>query len=211
MEKLIFLIQTTLLFPLRLFSKISPFALIRNSKVEKTAAVGFGSRVYGSSIGRYTYIGRNSTVCNTRVGNFCSIADKCIISPGKHPMHMVSTSPVFYNRSNVLKKCFNEVSFEEYDPISIGNDVWIGTNALIMGGITVGNGAIIGAGAVVTRDVPPYSIVGGVPANIIKMRFDENTITDLEKISWWEFDDKQLLNHAPFMNSPESLLNVINN
>ncbi len=116
-----------------------------------------------------------------------------MIGGGKHPLDFVSTSPVFYSQRNALKKCFNKIDFKEYDNTVIGNDVWIGSNAFIKGGVTVGHGAVIGAYAVVTKDIEPYSIVGGNPAKVIRKRFDEATIGKLLETKWWDYSDKFLI------------------
>lgn len=141
----------------------------------------FGHRnvVYGnttlvdSAFGDYTYIGGHSRVQYTTVGKFCSIAEGVKIGLGVHPLNLKSTHPAFYSPQSHWK---DEISPEipddliEYKRISIGDDVWIGTNAMIIDGVSVGNHAVIAAGAVVTSDVPEYAIVGGVPAKIIKYR-----------------------------------------
>jgi acetyltransferase-like isoleucine patch superfamily enzyme len=129
---------------------------------------------------------------NTTVGKFCSIGRNCIIGLAKHPTRkFVTTYPAFFSKKN--SGClisFSEKDLFESEPerIQIGNDVWIGHNCIIMGGITIGNGAIIGAGAVVTRDVEDYAIVGGVPAQIIGYRFTKEQIEFLKKVQWWNMD-----------------------
>lgn len=85
------------------------------------------------------------------------------------------------------------INYAHTTPAEIGNDVWIGQNAVIMDGVKIGDGAIVAAGAVVTKDVAPYAIVGGVPAKLIKYRFDEATIKDLLRLKWWELSDKEIL------------------
>ncbi len=94
--------------------------------------------------------------------------------------------------------------------LKIGNDVWIGANVLILDGVTIGNGAIIAAGAVVTKDVPPYAVVGGVPAKIIKYRFNKEEIDFLEQLKWWEKDEKWLTEYGKYFNNVELLKNILN-
>ncbi len=175
--------------PRRLFSKVSVFAVIYKSKLDHTVAILSGTRIYWSTIGKYTYVSDQCWIINSAVGSFCSIAGKVIIGGGGHPLNFVSTSPVFYSRRNILKTCFSEVNFEEYRRTLIGNDVWIGSNAFIKGGVSIGHGAVIGAYSVVTKDIKPYSIVAGNPAKLIRMRFDDTTIEKLIKSEWWNYNN----------------------
>lgn len=147
-----------------------------------------------ASIGNYTYIGRNSLIQNTNIGNYCSIAHEVICGLGRHPLDLFSTSPIFYRRNNplYLQIVNKDIEFDEYLPINIGNDVWIGARAIIMDGVNIGNGAVIAAGAVVTKDVPPYAIVGGVPAKIIKYRSEQDFV-DKQLKEWWNYDPKLVL------------------
>lgn len=129
--------------------------------IDKTSKVCCRSELSGVQLGRYSYIGNNCFVVNAEIGNFCSIADMVIIGGAEHPMDRVSMSPVFHAGKNVMRH-----HFAEFEPIHtpktyIGNDVWIGMNAIIKAGVSIGNGAVIGAGSVVTHNVPPYTIWGG--------------------------------------------------
>lgn len=147
-----------------------------------------------SFIGNYTYIGRNSLIQNAKIGNYCSISHEVICGLGRHPLDLFSTSPVFYRKNNPLHLQIvdKDIDFEEYLPITIGHDVWIGAHAIIMDGISIGNGAVIAAGAVVTKDVPPYAIVAGIPAKIIKYRSErENQLKQQD--TWWLCDPKSVL------------------
>jgi len=148
-----------------------------------------------SFIGRYSYIGKGTVFGDVRVGRYCSIADNFSIISGDHPLDHLTTHPFPYSnelfgdteeyRDIDAKK--NRATPVPANPLVIGNDVWIGHRATILGKVkNIGNGAVIGAGAVVTRDVPPYAIVGGNPARILKYRFNENTIRELEALRWWD-------------------------
>jgi chloramphenicol O-acetyltransferase type B len=143
-----------------------------------------------SSINSYTYIGKGCKLQNATIGRFCSIGSDVSIGLGSHPINNFSTSPLFYRKKNTLniKLVKHDLDFKDYKPIKIGHDVWIGTRVLIMDGVNIGNGAIVAANSVVTKDVPPYSIVGGAPAKIIRYRFDEAKITNLLNSNWWEMD-----------------------
>lgn len=130
------------------------------------------------------------------IGAFCSFAAGVqIFLGGEHRMDWVTTFPfpVFWSEA---AGGFDSWAKTRGDVI-IGNDVWIGTEALVMSGVRVGNGAVIGARAVVVRDVPPYAIVAGVPAKLVRMRFDARTIERLEAISWWSWDDKKIARFMP--------------
>jgi len=151
------------------------------------------ARVYNSSLGRFTY--SQGEVRNCDVGAFCGIArDAMVGGLGVHPTNMLSTHPVFYSTSNegVSINLINEQSFQEQARTKIGNDVWIGARTIIIDGVTVGDGAIIGAGAVVTKDVPPYALVGGVPAQIKRYRFNPDVIEALLSWKWWELPIEKL-------------------
>jgi acetyltransferase-like isoleucine patch superfamily enzyme len=148
---------------------------------------------YNSTIDNYSYIGQNSFVQHTRIGKFICIGPGVKIGLGEHPTSkFVSLHPVFYSKAKQIGVSFsNEQHFVEHTPVEIGHDVWIGANVVVRCGVKIGNGCIIGAGAVVTKDVPDYAIYGGVPAKLIHMRFTEVEIQKLQKIEWWNsFSEK---------------------
>lgn len=143
-----------------------------------------------SKIGKFSYISKNSSIRNTKIGNYTCIGPNVKVGLGEHPSHtFVSVHPIFYSDvSHFGYKILNKSYFEEYKPTTIGNDVWVGANVIIKGGVKVGNGAIIAAGSVVTKDIPAFAIVGGVPAKVLKYRFTDEEISVIEKSKWWEFD-----------------------
>ena len=137
------------------------------------------------------------------------------IIAGKHPVtQCISSHPVFYSTkvcggiSYVDKEYFSEITHtpEGYSMV-IGNDVWIGSDVKILEGITIGNGAIVACGAVVTKDIPPYAVVGGVPAKIIKYRFSDDNIEKLLNIQWWDWDENILRSNAILFNNPNDFFN----
>ncbi len=144
-----------------------------------------------SKIGFFTYVGRDSLIQNTTIGNYCSISHEFICGLGNHPIDKFSTSPLFYKAHNTFNVHVVEQNsnYQDYNAIEIGNDVWIGARVIVLDGVKIGNGAVIATGAVVTKDVPPYAIVGGVPAKIIKYRFDATQQDALLNSEWW--------NHIP--------------
>lgn len=129
------------------------------------------------------------------IGKFCSIAcgAKFLFNSANHTLSSLSTYPfpLFFEEWNLEKKYVTK-SWDNKGNIIIGNDVWIGYEAVILAGVTIGDGAIIGTRAVVTKDVPPYTIVGGVPAKPIKKRFPEEIISKLLDIQWWNWSDEKI-------------------
>lgn len=133
------------------------------------------------SIGKYSYVNPHSTLENCTVGNYCSISAGVNICPGEHDLYAISTHPLFA-RDEMPKRA----------PVVIGHDVLISLNAVILKGVHIGNGAVIGAGAVVTKDIEPYEIVGGVPAKHIGWRFDPETRERIEQSKWWEKEPAEI-------------------
>ncbi len=153
------------------------------------------------NFGRHSYGPKNN---NAVIGNFCSIAEGVVLGPSQHPVNFLSTHPFQYlSVPDVFGeiKVNSEVKWDVHEKVVVGNDVWIGLNAIVQDGVHIGDGAIIASGAVVTKDVPPYAVVGGVPAKIIKYRFDEKTISELLALKWWFLPD-ELLADLPFDNVP---------
>lgn len=163
--------------------------------------------IFNSSLGDHTYVQKDSNILNCTIGKFCSIAANVNIGLGRHPVEQVSTHPAFYSRTQPIARTFSAAdSYDPFKPIVIGNDVWIGRSALVMDGVSVGNGAVIAANAVVTKDVPAYAIVGGVPATLIRYRFDKETIAQLEALQWWNKPDEWLAENSGAFSTPEKLL-----
>jgi acetyltransferase-like isoleucine patch superfamily enzyme len=139
-------------------------------------------------------MGNETQILNSTIGKFCSIGADCKIGLSKHPSEtFVSTHPIFYSKLKQAGVTFADKNyFQEDQSVIIGNDVWIGVNSIITGSLIIGDGAIIAAGAVVTKDVLPYSIVGGIPAKHIKFRFSQIEMEQLLKDKWWLKDEEYL-------------------
>jgi len=136
-----------------------------------------------------TYIAPNSNISFTNIGKFCSIGPNFMCGYGIHPLDGVSTSPVFYSTLGQNQLMFSKTNkIEERLPINIGNDVFIGMNVCVLDGVSIGNGAVIGAGSVVVKDVEPYSISAGSPAKHKRYRFSQKIIDDLNLLQWWNWD-----------------------
>ena len=151
-------------------------------------------------IGAYSYLSHGCKVADARttIGKYCSIGVDVVLGTSRHPTDWLSTSPIQYIKgfkgfpAGVAPMMPNQHAFESTLPVVMGNDVWIGMRSIIMDGVKIGDGAVIGAGAVVTKDVPPYAIVVGVPAKLIRYRFDTKTIDRLLATKWWNEDDSVL-------------------
>jgi acetyltransferase-like isoleucine patch superfamily enzyme len=200
---------------------IEPNVIInRKTIVKKNCVIHSKVSIPSSYIDNNTYIGKKSKMEFTKIGKFCSIGPEVMIIAGRHPINMVSTHPAFYSLN--LQCGFTYVKVQKFDEIKfvdklnefyveIGSDVWIGNKAMILGGIRIGNGSIIAAGAVVTKDVEPYSIVAGVPAIVIKMRFKKEHIDILNNFCWWEKDENWIKKNANSFENIDEFIKIINN
>ncbi len=162
-------------------------------------------------LGYGSYIGSGCQL-SARIGRFTSIAPYVRCNSGRHPYTdpYVATSPCFFSLlaqhnpntqagfTYASEQLFKEFRLADYDKriaVNIGNDCWIGQRVLFAGGVSIGDGAVVLAGAVVTKDVPPYAIAGGVPAKVLKYRYEEGTIALLQKVQWWNLGEEWLKEH----------------
>lgn len=165
-----------------------------NTKFEGMNKV-YSNTFFGGYMGYGSYISSNSHLV-AKIGRFCSIANTVVSNNATHPYTFpyVSTSPCFFSKrcqngaTFATKQIFDEFRYADSEgrcPVEIGNDVWIGEGAFLVGGVHIADGAMVLAHAVVTKDVPAYAIVGGVPAKVIGYRYDEETIKLLLDVKWW--------------------------
>ncbi len=177
-----------------------------DSELEVPCRLWERTKLISSSLGKHSYCGNDTILVHAKVGRFCSIGNEVIIGTWSHPTDLVSTYPGFYSSNQHTINLRRDDEISEINPVTIGHDVWIGHRAIIFGGVSVGDGAIIGSGAVVTKDVEPYAIVGGVPAKLIKKRFEQATIDRLLELRWWDADEETLRKYSDLFGNPESFV-----
>jgi len=169
-------------------------ASVRASTFGRFCEVGARTKVAESSFGDYSYVVNDSDIIYTTVGKFCSIAAHTRINPGNHPLERVALSHFTY-RSSSYDMGQDDAAFFDWRRsfrCVMGNDVWIGHGAIVLPGVKLGNGAAVGAGTVVTKDVPAFAIVVGNPGKILRYRFSPETIEKLERIAWWDWTHDKL-------------------
>ncbi len=170
--------------------RIGYMSSIRNVKFGRYNWTGERVHIENSTIGDFTYFSNNCVILEASIGKFCSFGPNILVAPGKHPTRkFVSTHPaLFSNPTYCLKNFFDKDHHNPDRHVIIGNDVWICANVVIADGVKIGDGVVVGANSVVTKDIEPYSIVGGIPAKFIRKRFDQESVDILLKTKWWDKD-----------------------
>lgn len=173
---------------------IAPGSRIIETSLGNHVRVGRGNWVFKSTIDRRTYTGQNSIIAAATIGAFCSISWNVTVGAANHDFHRVTQHSFLYDSHNSdLRPSGLSASYDRFEQGSVlGADVWVGAGAVILQGVTVGNGAVIGANSVVTRDVPPYAVSVGVPSRVVNWRFSEDRISLLEKLEWWTWTDSKI-------------------
>lgn len=179
---------------------------VRSSSVHSTSKIEAGSTFYFSTMAKHSFCGYDCEILHADIGSFTSIANGVVIGGGRHPMEWVGMSPVFYEGRDSVAAKFSKHSREPPRRVVIGHDVWIGHSAILLPGVSVGDGAVVGAGSVVTKVVPPYAIVGGNPARHIRYRFSDEIIRRLLVMQWWSMDERRLRQLAPYFHDVEKFL-----
>ncbi len=175
--------------------EIDPSCWVRESDFGRYTYLGPGCHVMYSEVGDWGYAMGANHIAHAHIGKFCNIATGVRINPSNHPWWRATLHHFTYRSLSYGFELPDDLEFFAWrarDQVRIGPDVWIGHNAIIMPGVTIGAGAAVGSGAVVTRDVPPYAIVVGVPARVLRTRCDARTAQRLLELAWWDWDDSQL-------------------
>jgi phosphonate metabolism protein (transferase hexapeptide repeat family) len=179
---------------------IDATAKVKDSRLGRYTEVGPRTSLIETSMDDYSYVMGDCDIVYSSIGKFCSIASHVRINPGNHPTWRASQSHFSYRASKYWPGETDEPEFFAWrraHPVAIGHDVWIGHGAVVLPGRSVGTGAVIAAGAVVASDVAAYSIVGGVPAQVLKPRFAGDIAIRLEALAWWDWDHARLRGALP--------------
>lgn len=179
---------------------IDPSAEVINTKIGKYIEISDRCRISESEIGDYSYIMQDGSVWCATIGKFANIASSVRINAPNHPTWRATLHHFTYRASDYWPDADMDTDFFAWrreNRVTIGHDVWIGHGATILPGVTVGDGAVIGAGAVVSKSVEPYTIVGGVPARIIRRRFPQEIADRFQMLKWWDWDHDSLRTALP--------------
>jgi hypothetical protein len=170
-------------------------AVVRASRIGRYTEIAERCSVNEAVLGDYSYMMRECEVWSAEIGKFVNMASHVRLNATNHPTWRATLHHFTYRAGDYWADAENEAQFFDWrraHSVTIGHDVWIGHGATVLPGVSVGNGAVIGAGAVVSKDVPAWTIVGGVPAKLIRERFDASTGARLERLAWWDWSHHKL-------------------
>nr|WP_214710814.1 DapH/DapD/GlmU-related protein [Exiguobacterium sp. s55] len=171
-------------------ASIGDNSIVKNSNLSRSVSIHRNNYIDSTVIGDHSYTGMNTIIMHSEIGKFCSVSWNVTVGPSEHDYSKLTTHSFLYTTDSVL----NNHELIEYNRFNrhceIGNDVWIGCNSVVLRGVEIGTGAVIGANSVVTKDVPPYAIVVGNPAVILKYRFEKNIIDKILDTKWWDLPDE---------------------
>ena len=180
-------------------SSVGDFSKVEHSVLGEYVRIDRNNYIWRTEMKRHCYTGKNTSIIAAEVGSFVSVSWNVTIGGADHDYTKLSTHSFIYNDYDELRPEGEEGYNRFSSACVIKNDVWIAANAVILRGVTVGNGSVVGAGAVVTKDVPDYAIVAGVPARIIGYRFEDTIIKMLNEVRWWEWDDATIRENYPLL------------
>lgn len=175
--------------------RVDPTAEVSDSVLGRYTAVGARTKLLDVQLSDYSYVVNDSDIAYARIGKFCSIAAMTRINPGNHPLARASQSHFTYRASAYFAGESDEAEFFAWrraHAVTMGHDIWIGHGAIVLPGRSIGDGAVIAAGSVVTKDVPTYAIVGGNPARLIRPRFSQDIGERLQALAWWDWPHDRL-------------------
>ena len=182
--------------------RIHPTAELKSCRLGRYSAIGERVVLREVSVGDYTYFERHAEAIYTEIGKFCSIAANSRINALEHPLERLTTHKLTYRPNEYFRYLGVDDQFRERrraKRVTIGHDVWIGHGGVVMPGVSIGNGAVVGANAVVTRDVEPDWIVAGSPARVLRPRFEPAIAERIERLAWWDWPAERLFEAVPDM------------
>ena len=182
--------------------RIHPTAELKGCRLGAYASIAERVILREVTVGDFSYFERHAEAIYTMIGKFCSIAANTRINALEHPLERATTHKLSYRPNEYFRYLGVDREFlalRRGKPVTVGNDVWIGHGAVVLPGVSIGDGAVVGANAVVTRDVPPYRIVAGAPARVLRPRFDEEIAARLASLAWWDWPPERLFEAVPDM------------
>lgn len=189
-------------------TNISKSADITHSTIGENCFIGNNTRFCYSIPGDYSYISVNSNIFSTHIGKYCSLSWNVTINPANHDYHRITQHSMLFTPRFGMIESNKDAFYKQYGVNKIGNDVWIGCNALIMGNVQIGDGAVIGANSRITKDVEPYSIVVGND-RVIKKRFSDEVIAELLELQWWNYPPQLIKNCINLLAKDGTYINIL--